>query len=185
MASQLILKEPFGIGCTIEHQVSELLFSCSSSVTTAHGAMTPFQDIQIVNLLQFGKTLLLDNVIQSTQADEAIYHESLVHPVLLLANSPKSVFIGGGGELATAREVLKHHSVENITMVDIDREVIDASREFLPEWGGDTVYNDPRLHIYYEDAYTYLQKNEELYDLYDKIIIYGSVNICVIRGRYE
>ena len=68
------------------------------------------------------QVLLLDGKSQSAEADEFVYHELLVHLALLLHPNPKTVFIAGGGEGATAREALKHHSVEKVVMVDIDQE---------------------------------------------------------------
>merc|ERR1719319_1425848 len=65
--------------------------------------------------------LIIDRRTQSSQKDEFVYHESLVHPAMLAHQNPKTVFIGGGGEGATAREVLKHKSVERLVMVDIDK----------------------------------------------------------------
>ena len=67
------------------------------------------------------QVLLLDGKSQSAEADEFVYHELLVHLALLLHPNPKTVFIAGGGEGATAREALKHRSVEKVVMVDIDQ----------------------------------------------------------------
>ena len=82
------------------------------------------------------QTLVTDGKTQSSQMDEFAYHESLVHPSLvkcaLRGSPPKSVFIGGGGELATARECLRHKSIERVVMVDIDGKVIEVCKEFLP-----------------------------------------------------
>lgn len=77
----------------------------------------------------------------------------------------KSVFIGGGGELATAREVLRHSSVERLVMVDLDEKVVDVSREHLPEWGGEKVMSDPRFQLIVGDAYTYLMETKETFDV--------------------
>ncbi len=65
--------------------------------------------------------LLLDGKSQSAEADEFVYHELLVHLALLLHPNPRTVFIAGGGEGATAREALRHKSVEKVVMVDIDK----------------------------------------------------------------
>jgi len=122
----------------------------------------------------FGKTLVTDGKTQSAEFDEFVYHESLVHPSLiksaLLADGagvsgPKSVFIGGGGELATAREVLRHESVERVVMVDLDKKVTDVCRKHLPEWGGDAVANNPRLELIFGDAYEYMLNTEEKFDV--------------------
>ena len=89
-----------------------------------HTSRSQFQEISVVETF-FGRTLVTDGKTQSTQFDEFTYHESLVHPPLLnftsrTGSKPKTVFIGGGGELATAREVLRHSLVEKCVMVDLD-----------------------------------------------------------------
>ena len=106
-------------------------------------AKSPFQRVQIIETESFGKTLVLDGKTQSALADQFVYHECLVHPALLAHGDPKSVYIGGGGELATARECLKHRSVEKVVMVDLDKVVVDICREKLPEWNGGST-DDPR-----------------------------------------
>lgn len=123
-----------------------------------------FQDIQVVDLLPFGKTLILDSKTQSSQVDEKIYHETLVHPAMLACSNPKTVFIGGGGELATAREVLRHSLVERVVMVDLDEVVVQVSRKELPEWG-DGAMEDTRLEVYYEDAKAYLENHQDKFDV--------------------
>jgi thermospermine synthase len=113
-----------------------------------HSTHSKFQQIDVVDTY-FGKTLITDGKTQSTQFDEFAYHESLVHPALLnftynsnhhhqqqqqhhhhqenlQSSGPKTVFIGGGGELATAREVLRHTSVEKCIMVDLDGEICNV-----------------------------------------------------------
>ncbi len=87
-----------------------------------------FQRVQVVETVPFGTTLVLDGKTQSAKHDEYVYHETLVHPALLLHEAPKRVYIGGGGELATARECLKHASVEEVVMVDLDGDVVVRSR---------------------------------------------------------
>jgi len=78
---------------------------------------------------------------------------------------PRSVFIGGGGELATAREVLRHKSVERVVMVDIDGAVIDLCKKHLPEWGGEEVASNPRLEIIVGDAYKWFTESDETFDV--------------------
>ena len=92
---------------------------------------SPFQRVQIIESSDFGKTLVIDDQIQSSALDEHVYHEALVHPVLMAHGSPKTVFIGGGGEGATAREVLKWKSVESVVMCDIDEITCKACREHV------------------------------------------------------
>lgn len=127
-------------------------------------AKSDFQRAQIIETADFGKTLVLDSKTQSAAFDEAIYHESLVHPAMLLHENPKSVFIGGGGEYATAREVMRHKSVESCVMVDIDEVVCDICKEQLPSWGAG-VWEDKRFEAHYEDAKAFLERDSRTYDV--------------------
>lgn len=102
--------------------------------------------------------------------DEFAYHETLVHPPLLeatngLQKKNMSVFIGGGGELATAREVLRHKAVERVVMVDLDQKVVELCIEHLPEWGGERVASNERFTLIYGDAYEYLMNCTEMFDV--------------------
>jgi len=134
--------------------------------------LSEYQKIDVVETY-FGKMLITDGKTQSAQFDEFAYHESLVHPPLLKSallsgddsNKPRSVFIGGGGELATAREVLRHRSVERVVMVDLDGKVIDVCKQYLPEWGGEEVATNPRLELIVGDAYAYLIDCKEKFDV--------------------
>ncbi|WP_018963546.1 fused MFS/spermidine synthase [Coprothermobacter platensis] len=112
---------------------------------------TQFQELDIVNSPYFGRMLILDGDVQSSEKDEFIYHEAMVHPAMLLHPDPKNVLIMGGGEGATAREVLKHKSVEKLYMVDIDEDMIDAAKKYLPSWH-QGAFDDPRMHLVLEDA---------------------------------
>lgn len=164
-----------------------------------------------------GKTLVLDGKSQSAKADEAVYHESLIHPAMLLHGAPKRVFIGGGrarprlsrrsvralnarrgrgtyilkrgrgplsfshtklfcdfvfsetgGELASARETLRHRCVEEVVMVDLDEEVVEACKKYMPEWHGGCI-DDPRLKVHYGDARAWLISPES--GLFDVIVL--------------
>ena len=77
----------------------------------------------------------------------------------------ETVFIGGGGELATAREVLRHKSVKRVVMVDLDAKVVEVCRKHLPERGGDAVANDPRMELIFGDAHAYLLNTKETFDV--------------------
>ncbi len=101
------------------HQIDQVL----EDVTTE------FQRVMVAKLTRFGKSLIIDGKVQSTVTDEYIYHEALVHPLLLSLENPKEVLILGGGEGATLREVLKHNSVSKAVMVDIDQAVIDFAKK--------------------------------------------------------
>lgn len=130
-------------------------------------SQTKYQRMDIMETGSYGKCLVLDGKIQSSIVDEFIYHEALVHPAMLTHPNPRRVFIVGGGEGATLREVLRHKSVEYCMMVDIDQEVVEKCREYLPEWHKGA-FDDPRTDLRFMDARKYL---EETTDRYDVIII--------------
>jgi len=107
---------------------------------------TKYQKVICFSNEYLGKTLFLDEKIQSAQIDEYVYHEALVHPSLLVHPSPKEVLVIGGGEGATIREVLRHPSIQNVTMVDIDEELVEICQKYLPEWS-DGAFDDMRTDL--------------------------------------
>lgn len=125
---------------------------------------TPYQKVEIADNELFGRLLLLDSKIQSAAFDEYIYHEALVQPAMLLHEQPRRVFVAGGGEGATLREIFRHPSVERIVMVDIDSDVVELCREHLREWHRGS-FDDPRLELVISDARDYLEGSEELFDV--------------------
>jgi len=128
---------------------------------------TKYQEINIFDTHHYGKLLVLDGLIQSSQSDEYRYHEALVHPAMLSHPEPKSVLIIGGGEGATAREVLKHPSVESCLMVDIDSQLIEQCEKHLPEWHQGAFAN-PKLELVICDGLKFV---EECDDIFDVIIV--------------
>lgn len=113
------------------------------------------------------RIVYLDGVMQSRRYGDAGYHEALVHPAMFAHPNPQNVIIIGGGEGATLREVLKHNTVKNVIMVEIDEKMVDVSRTYLPEWSdcsdivGSTpsCFNDPRVTNVYGDAIKFFLDN--------------------------
>lgn len=109
------------------------------------------------------RMIFLDGWTQSALFTEHVYHEALVHPALFAHVNPKRVAIVGGGEGATLREVLKHNTVKEAIMVEIDEKMVNVSREYIPEWSdcrdieGSASWcgDDPRASMYYEDAFAW------------------------------
>src|SRR2546426_3092696 len=112
---------------------------------------TPFQHIEVVELGDYGRSLILDGKVQSTQADEFIYHEVLVHPAMLVHPDPKRVMVIGGGGGGTLREGLRHRPVERALMVGIDRQGVEVSRAMVPEVHA-RAFHHPRTELAFEDA---------------------------------
>jgi spermidine synthase len=132
--------------------------------TMLYSKQTKYQRMDIVQTHTYGRCLILDGKIQSSEADEFIYHEALVHPAMLTHPNPKKVFIVGGGEGATLREALRHKTVEHVLMVDIDHEVVEACKKHLPEWH-DGAFDDRRARLDYLDARKYLEETQDTYDI--------------------
>lgn len=125
---------------------------------------TAFQSYMFLRSSVNGVCIVLDGDIQSCAADEALYHEALVHPALLLHPAPRRVLIMGGGEGATSREVLRHKGVEQVVMVDIDREFVELCNSHIPDWSGGA-YDDPRHEARFEDINKYLAETDEHFDV--------------------
>jgi len=129
---------------------------------TYFAGRTPFQSVAVLRTPVFGKMLVLDGDTQSSQHDEKIYHESLVHPALAAVDDRAEVLILGGGEGATLREVLRHPGVRRCTMVDIDGDVVELSKTYLAEWS-DGAFDDPRANVIIGDALAYLKNDPRTY----------------------
>ena len=125
---------------------------------------TRYQQVEILDTLDFGCTLILDGKTQSSEADEFVYHEALVHPAMVTHPNPESVFIAGGGEGATLREALAHGSVKSAVMVDLDGEVVDICRRFLPNHHRGA-FDDPRVELHFADARQYLENTSQTFDV--------------------
>lgn len=136
------------------HRVEEVIYS----------GKTKFQSVQIIQTGSFGKCLVLDGKIQSSEKDEFIYHEALVQPAMITHPDPRKVFIAGGGEGATLREALAHRSVEKAVMVDIDREAVDLCRRYLPSMHQGS-FEDNRAELLCLDAREYLANCGQSFDV--------------------
>jgi S-adenosylmethionine decarboxylase proenzyme len=131
------------------------------------------------------RVVYLDGILQSRYYGDSAYHEALVHPALFSHPNPKRVAIIGGGEGATLREVLKHSTIDTVTMIEVDEDMVKLSKQYLPEWSdcsmivGSTpsCFDDPRAEVIYADAIDWMTSRfaeadrVRLEDMYDVIII--------------
>ena len=125
---------------------------------------TAYQQVDIADTDTFGRILILDGKIQSSEYDEYMYHEALVHPAMLMCPAPRRVLVIGGGEGATLREVFKHPAVERLVMVDLDQKVVELCKEYLGSWHRGS-FEDRRLELVFADARVYLEANREKFDV--------------------
>ncbi|MCX7904313.1 MAG: polyamine aminopropyltransferase [Caloramator sp.] len=136
----------------ISYKVKDILYSKKSK----------FQDIYIVDSYDFGKMLVIDGIVQTTERDGFIYNEMISHVPLSMHENPKKVLIIGGGDLGAAFEVTKY-PVEKIDVVEIDEDVVKASLEYLKEISRDL--KDERVNFIYEDGAKFVREKKNEYDI--------------------
>jgi spermidine synthase len=145
-----------------EEQTDDMRFSLRVT-ETLYQKKTPYQDLLIVDTPEYGRALVLDGAIQLTERDEFCYSEMMAHVPLCSHPDPKRVLIVGGGDGAILREVLRHPNVERCTLIDIDGEVVDASKKFLPSIGSEL--ENPRADVRCMDALAYIETTSDRFDV--------------------
>ncbi|MGI6453782.1 MAG: polyamine aminopropyltransferase [Syntrophomonadaceae bacterium] len=128
-----------------------------------HIEKSDYQSIAVLDTVEWGKALVLDGIVQITEADEYVYHEMIVHPSMFTHPQPNDVLIIGGGDGGTLREVAKHKEVQSVDMVEIDLKVIESSKKFFPSVSSSL--DDPRLNLYVEDGVEFVKKPPRRYDV--------------------
>jgi spermidine synthase len=125
---------------------------------------TRFQKMAIYETPHYGKIFRLDGFNMTSEKEEFVYHENLIHPALTAHAAPKKVLIIGGGDGGSSEEALKHPSVESVTMVEIDGDVIDvAKKHFHAVHQG--VFDNPKLRVLVEDGMKFVRETQEKFDL--------------------
>ena len=148
------LSEKISDNLVIRHRLEEVLYE----------GKTRYQSARIVRCASLGVCLVLDNKLQSSERDEFIYHEALVHPAMIAHPHPETVFIAGGGEGATLREVLSHKTVKKAVMVEIDGEVTAQACQYLPGLSRGA-FKDKRTELHHTDAREFLANLKEKFDV--------------------
>lgn len=131
-----------------------------------HKGHTGFQDSLVFENGTFGRVLALDGIVQLTERDNHIYHETISHVPLMLHGSARRVLIIGGGDGGALKEVLKH-TVDEVQLVEIDSEVINLSRRFFPDIC-ESAFDDRRVRVHVADAVRYVG---ECHTNFDAILI--------------
>ena len=129
-----------------------------------HTEKSDYWDLVIFENPFFGRVLAIDGIIQTTEKDEAIYHEMMAHIPLLAHGDAKSVLIIGGGDGGTLREVLRHRGVEKVVLVEIDRRVMDLCKEFMPNLSNGA-FDNAKARIVIQDAAQFVKETADFYDV--------------------
>lgn len=132
---------------------------------TLYTGTSEFQNIAVVDSMQFGRMLILDGVFQTSVFDEFVYHEMIAHVPLYIHPNPRNVLIIGGGDGGTVREVVKHDSVEIAEMVEIDGMVVEACQKYLPEISIALNENNPKVRLKIGDGIQHMKEAEKKYDV--------------------
>ena len=125
---------------------------------------TDHQRLKVFENGTFGRVLTLDDVVQTTEGDNFIYHEMMTHVPILAHGAARRVLIIGGGDGGMAREVLRHDSVAHVTMVEIDAGVVDFSKQYLPMLSAGA-FDDPRLELVIADGAGFIRQTAGGYDV--------------------
>ncbi|QCI22664.1 polyamine aminopropyltransferase [Buchnera aphidicola] len=125
---------------------------------------TAHHKVMIFENAVFGKVMAIDNIVQTTERDEFIYHEMLTHVPIFSHGSIKNVLIIGGGDGGILREVCRHKTIENITMVEIDVNIIDLCKKYFPNHSNNA-YQDSRLKLIIDDGLNFTKNTKDKFDL--------------------
>jgi spermidine synthase len=131
---------------------------------TLYSETTDFQELAIYETPALGRVLVLDGVVQTTEADEFYYHEMIVHPAVLAHGAVRRVLIIGGGDGGALRETLRHPTIERVTLVEIDPKVVALARDYLPSISAGA-FDDTRTEIVFADGIRFAAESKERWDL--------------------
>ncbi|MGB9678567.1 MAG: polyamine aminopropyltransferase [Thermoanaerobacteraceae bacterium] len=145
-----------------ENQDEHLRFSFRVK-ETLHVEKTQYQDLAILDTYQLGRVLTLDNVLQTTEKDEFVYHEMITHIPLFTHKNPKKVLIVGGGDGGAVKEILKHDSVEKVVLAEIDEAVIRNSKKYLPSISKGL--DNSKVEIMVGDGIKYVSEHKNEFDI--------------------
>ncbi|QCI17039.1 polyamine aminopropyltransferase [Buchnera aphidicola (Aphis helianthi)] len=123
-----------------------------------------YHDIKIFDNLVMGKIMTIDDIVQTTEKDEFIYHEMLSHVPIFSHGFIKDVLIIGGGDGGILREICKHKSINSITMVEIDINIINLCKKYFPNHSNNA-YEDARLQLIIDDGLNFVKNTNKKFDL--------------------
>ena len=122
-----------------------------------------FQDIKVIDTLAYGKMLILDDFVMLTESDEFVYHELISHIPVCFHKNPEKVVVIGGGDGGTVRELVKHESVKEVVLCEIDGMVVDVCKKYFPAVAGRL--DHPKVKVIVGDGIDYVRGLEDEVDL--------------------
>ena len=146
---------------------------------TLFSTTTRYQRIDVLETEEYGRMLLLDGLVMTTERDEFIYHEMLVHPAMHLHARAKDILVIGGGDGGAVRELLRYPFVKKVLLCEIDRQVVETSKRFFPDIS--CGLGDERVEIVFEDGSKILKDTERKFDI---IIVDSTDPIGVAKDLF-
>lgn len=146
-----------------------------------YDVQSDFQRVEVYNTQAYGNMLTLDGMVMTSEKDEYVYHEMITHIPTLTHPNPKRALIIGGGDGGTAREILRHESLEEVVMVEIDDKVIEACKEHLPNIA--SALDNPRLNLIVDDGIKYVKAAAE--GSFDIVIIDSTDPVGPAEGLFS
>lgn len=128
-----------------------------------HTEKTPYQEMAVIETEQYGRMLVLDHFVMLEDTNEFIYHEMISHVPLFTHPNPVKVAVIGGGDGGVIREVIKHPSVKKAVLIEIDKRVVEISKEYFPKVS--SALNNERVDVLYEDGIKYMQEHKNEFDV--------------------
>lgn len=145
-----------------EYQTDKVGITCKTK-QTHHVEKTEYQELALIETEQFGRMLVLDGTVQTTEEDEFVYHEMITHIPLFTHRNPRKALVIGGGDGGAIREIIKHTTIEKAILVEIDRRVVEVSKEFLPEIS--CALDDKRVEVKITDGIKYVKEHKNEFDV--------------------
>ncbi|NMP20972.1 polyamine aminopropyltransferase [Sulfobacillus harzensis] len=140
---------------------------------------TAFQDLLVAETETYGRLLALDGAVQTTDKDEFVYHEMITHVPLFMLDAPRKVAVIGGGDGGAIREILKHQTVQEAHLVEIDQAVVEAAREFFPAIS--SALSDPRAYVHYVDGIEWVKSARD----FDVIVVDSTDPVGPAKGLFQ
>lgn len=135
-----------------------------------HRETSEYQELKVVETVQWGRALILDDCVQTTEYEEFIYHEMISHVLMNAHPGVADVLVIGGGDGGVVREVLKYDTVKRVDLVDIDDRVISVCREYLPSIACGLA--DSRVSIHVMDGVKFVKTADSA--SYDLVVVDSS-----------
>lgn len=142
---------------------------------------SPYQKVEVFDTLAYGKMLTLDGMVMCTEEDEYVYHEMIAHVPMLTHPDPQKILVIGGGDGGTVRELVKYKDIDKITIVEIDEEVVKASKDYFPHLANSFAHEKVDLII--GDGIDYITNSPD--GIYDLVIIDSNDPVGPAEGLFS